>query len=469
MPTRGWEFVLGSVVALAAKPLAIRLQHIAGPLILIGLLAIVVAIVTLHEDVPYPGIAALVPTLGTTAVIAGTLVVPQPLIIKLLQTAPIVAVGKLSYSWYLWHWPLLVLTRIHNLGTKDLFRDVVVIIGSFGLAALTYLLLENPIRRQKPWPFSEDPKTLASGLVMSFGIAGLAFTLYLRADAAASRNPDLTAIYAARSEQTDLPRACHSFGRFVGLPVADACVVGAVRQPRRILVWGDSHAQHFLPMIAEHGHQHEYSAIARTMGGCPPLVKPPSVDSVLDRDCVEFNAAVAKEIPVLAQAGLKGIVLGSRSFGFNGTRLSADDVGQAELVAGPENSGALGNQIWQEQLQETLSIARKAGLRVILIPPVPYFSLPVPLCLAHRTLENCSADRISIERTRAPLIEALQRTVSEFDNTRIWDPFDDLCDERTCAPARDQLVLYSDRNHLSIDGSRYLASFAAPQLNWLIH
>jgi peptidoglycan/LPS O-acetylase OafA/YrhL len=461
MPARGWEFVLGSILALAAKPLATRLWYTAAPLTLMGLVAIVVAIVTLNEDVPYPGMAALVPTLGAAAVIAGALAVPQPFIIKLLQTVPMVAIGKLFYSWDLWHRPLLVLVRIHGLGTKNLFRDLLVVIVSFGLAALTYVLVENPIRHQKPWPFSDVRKTLTSGLMMSCGIAGLALALYLHADAAARRDADLTAIYSARSKKPDLPRSCHSFGRFTGLAPADACLVGAVRQPRRILVWGDSHAQHFLPMVAEHGDQNDYSAIARTMGGCAPLVKPPLVDAVFDRDCVEFNAAVVKEIPALVQGGLKGMVLAFRYFGF-----SPDDADHTELAG---NSGSLESQIWQQHLRETLSIAQKAGLKVLLIAPVPYFSLPVPLCLAHRTLEECTAKRISIERTRAPLIEAFKRTVTEFDNARIWDPLDVLCDERICAPAHAQLVLYSDSHHLSIDGSRYLATFAAPELNWLVH
>jgi peptidoglycan/LPS O-acetylase OafA/YrhL len=439
MPTRGWEFVLGAILAVTAKPLITRISYVAASLIWTGLAAIVVAIVTLDDDVPYPGVAALVPTIGTAAVLAGTLAVPQPRIIRLLQTAPMVAVGKLSYSWYLWHWPLLILVRIHELGGKNLFRDALVIIGSLGLAALTYLFWENPIRRQKFWPFSDVRKTLASGLVMSCAIAGIALALYFRADALASRDPNLAAIYAARSKQIDLPRECHSFGRFTGLAPADKCLVGAVGQLKRVLVWGDSQAEHFLPMISEHGHEHDYSAIARTMAGCPPAVKPSSADTVIGRDCEEFNAAVAKEIPGLAQIGLKGVVLVSRYFGFNG-----------------------------EYLRETLSMAQNFGLKVLVIAPVPYFALPVPLCLSHHTRDDCSADRILLERARQPLLHVLKQIVPEFKNARIWDPFDVLCNEQMCAPAHAGLVLYSDANHLSIDGSRSLVTFAAPELNWLI-
>jgi Zn-dependent protease with chaperone function len=147
---------------------------------------------------------------------------------------------------------------------------------------------------------------------------------------------------------------------------------------------------------------------------------------------------------------------------------STDDGDHAE-VAGTKNSGLAQSQVWQQHLRETLSIAQKAGLKVLVIAPVPYFSLPVPLCLAHRRLEECAADRISIERTRALLIEALQRIVAESDNARIWDPFDVLCGQRICPAAHANLVLYSDRHHLSIDGLWYLATFAAPELNWLVH
>jgi peptidoglycan/LPS O-acetylase OafA/YrhL len=197
MPTRAWEFVLGSSLAIFGQSLANRLSFAAGVVSAGGLLAVLISIVTFNQEIAYPGLAAVVPTLGASAIVVTTLGVPTPPTIKLLQNRSMVAVGALSYSWYLWHWPLLALVRVHDMGTKNLSRDLLVVSVALILAIFTYALLENPIRRRKPWPFSGTGDTLASGGIMSCIIGGLALGLYLRADKLAFHNADLAGIYSA--------------------------------------------------------------------------------------------------------------------------------------------------------------------------------------------------------------------------------------------------------------------------------
>jgi hypothetical protein len=196
---------------------------------------------------------------------------------------------------------------------------------------------------------------------------------------------------------------------------------------------------------------------------------PASASGVFDLDCIQFNAAVANEIASFPKGKLKGVVLASRTFGFGAAQLSVDDGRQVGLPTGTQDFGSPQIGAWQYYLRLTLSAIHKAGLKVLVIAPVPYFSLPVPLCLAHRSPASCGADRPTIDLQRRPLKEALTKTVAEFNNARVWDPFEVLCDEHTCAPTNKTLVLYRDYNHLSTDGSQYLAMFAAPQLGWLIH
>jgi hypothetical protein len=196
---------------------------------------------------------------------------------------------------------------------------------------------------------------------------------------------------------------------------------------------------------------------------------PASAGGVFDLDCIQFNTAVANEIASFPKGELKGVVLASRTFGFGAAQLSVDDGRRVGLPTGSQDSRSPQIGVWQYYLRLTLSAIQKAGIKVLVIAPVPYFSLPVPLCLAHRSPASCGADRPTIDMQRRPLKEALIRTVSEFNNARVWDPFEALCDEHTCAPIGKKSVLYRDQNHLSTDGSRYLAMSAAPQLSWLIH
>lgn len=447
-PTRIWEFALGGALALAGGYLH-RLERIAGPAALIGLAAIVISIVFLRRGVSFSG-TIFPAAFGAAAVIGGVSVMPASLVGRVLAAAPLVVVGKLSYSWYLWHWPLLALARVYDFGQQSLARDLLVVFASLGLSALTYAFIENPVRRRKPWPFSGARQTVLVGGGMSFAVAGLAIALYIQADAAAQRDPWLSAIYAARNAEVHSPPSCHLFARFSRLPPAQACLVGAAGAPPRMLIWGDSHAEHFVEMIREDGARNGYAAVARTMSACPPFLPMQSGQTRMRDSCLKFNNAVADEIPMLVRAGVTGIVLASRQYGFGGRLATPTDVA-----------------VWKEGLRGVLSLARRSDLRVLVIAPVPTFRFPVADCLAHLTAERCGIGRMALAQTRSPLVAALGQIVAEFDNARLWDPINSFCDDSVCAPVRDGVILYSDLSHLSVSGSRGLAPVASSQLGWL--
>src|SRR5262249_34322615 len=138
---------------------------------------------------------------GAAAVIGSLAANPALLVRSVLATRPLVIVGKLSYSWYLWHWPLLALVRVHDFGQDSLPRALLVVLGSLGLSALTYRYIENPIRHRRPWPFSGARQSIAAGVGLSIGTAVLVLALYMLADAMMLRDPWLKGIYAARNSK----------------------------------------------------------------------------------------------------------------------------------------------------------------------------------------------------------------------------------------------------------------------------
>ena len=145
LPSRAWELAIGAFLALAPPWSAHAVPRIAGvTLSWAGLLAIGVSVAAFTQDIPFPGVAALLPTLGAAAIIAGTWIAPGSAVARLLSSPPMVAIGLLSYSWYLWHWPLLAITRAHELGVKDVWRDGAIAIAALGLAWLTYMWVEFP-------------------------------------------------------------------------------------------------------------------------------------------------------------------------------------------------------------------------------------------------------------------------------------------------------------------------------------
>jgi peptidoglycan/LPS O-acetylase OafA/YrhL len=146
MPFRAWEFVAGGAIGLfvvAAK----RLPKIVLELIAIaGVAAIICAVTLFSKKTPFPSYYAALPVFGCSAIILAGLANARIIVARILALPPFVAVGLISYSWYLWHWPLLTLARIHDFGSYNLNRDYVLAAVSFALATGTYLFIERPIR-----------------------------------------------------------------------------------------------------------------------------------------------------------------------------------------------------------------------------------------------------------------------------------------------------------------------------------
>ena len=444
--TRAWEFALGGGLVLAESQLQ-RMSRVAGPAAMLGL-ALIVASVLLPQGVLLS--TAVTPAaFGSAAVIAGVTAAPRTLVGRLLAMRPFVLIGKLSYAWYLWHWPLLAFSRILDLGNDSLPRSLAVVFGALVLAAFTFAFIEDPIRRRRPWPFVSAAQTLAAGGAMSLAVAALALALQLQAEAAKRRDPWLTAIDAAAHTVT-MRSGCDFAQTFSRLAPARHCAVGAADAPLRILVWGNSQAEQLPPLMIADGERADYRAVIWSMSSCPPVMLGPMQQRGLASACRAFNQAVTSQLPALAEAGVTGIVLASRAFGFPSER------------AAPGRLAA-----WRSGMQEIFSLTRRLNLRVLLLAPIPDFRLPLPECLTRASAEQCGGSRAKFERQRAPLLSALGETIAGDDHVRIWEPFDLLCGQHMCTPVRDGTIMYADRGHLSVLGSRALASFAATQLDWL--
>ena len=141
---RAWELAAGALIALAAQ----RLQRLPGAAVAtwLGVAAIVASAVLYDETTRFPGTAALLPVAGAALVIAGGCATPRSGAVRLLGLRPMQAIGKLSYSWYLWHWPALMLAP-HIAGAElGTWARVAVAAGSLVPAWLSLRLVENRVR-----------------------------------------------------------------------------------------------------------------------------------------------------------------------------------------------------------------------------------------------------------------------------------------------------------------------------------
>jgi hypothetical protein len=139
-----------------------------------GLAAIALSALVYTDQTPYPSWRAAVPVFGAVAVILGGLAYSKSPAIRLLASPPMVWLGLVSYSWYLWHWPLLAFSRVLQFGERNFITDFALGLLSLGLAAATFYFVERPIRRwrqNRAAPLGWRPVLVGIGVcaVISFG------------------------------------------------------------------------------------------------------------------------------------------------------------------------------------------------------------------------------------------------------------------------------------------------------------
>ncbi|GIG28895.1 acyltransferase family protein [Cellulomonas marina] len=482
--TRAWELGVGGLLALGAGALA-RAGTRAGTsdgrvaaatalastvLGWAGLVGVVAAGVTYTDRTPFPGTAALLPVLATAAVIAaGTVGVrgtgPRLAVERLLALRPLQGIGAVSYGWYLWHWPALVLVPQLFSRTLGWTTNLQLAVLTLWLAVLSYWLVERPLRTLHVSP----RRWLAAGaaLLATTLVAGLAVHLTLptvvgrgaAAQAAPVAAADVRAVratIATATGVTDLPSnltpalavargdqpvsssdGCHAAYDQVDQP---ACVYGAVVGDRTVVLLGDSHAQQWLPALDTAAAGSGWQVRAWTKAACP-VADVPLFNTDLRRDYTECDAwrqATVDRVVALAP----DLVV----------------VSQSDTVPGDQ----VGSGQWGEATGRTLARLTDAGLPVVLLLDTPYPGIDVPECLAGHLADvgACAVPRedvVPYEQRR----EAVAAAAAGLGVPTV-DPLEWLCTDRTCPAVVGNLLVYRDASHITAAWSRWLAPLLTP-------
>lgn len=464
---RAWEFALGGLACVACR--AWPAARGGAALALAGAAAIAASVLLYSEATPFPGGYALLPAAGAAAIILGCGARPDSWPGKLLASRGFVAIGLLSYSWYLWHWPLLAIARSYALGERDAARDVAIALVALALAALTYRLVERPIRERRVWPFTTMPGTLGAGVALTLVTIGAAQALYFSARASLrAEGNEFAILHRASLDRNPLRERCHQNPPFNGLRPAAGCAVGGNGGTHhRLVLWGDSHADHLMPLFAGLGSGADWSLVQRSHSACPPLLGavPIRRGQTLGY-CGDFNDAVVRELADTGGKAPVGVILSARWTAYVGrVRNPADNFFELRSK-GPAGAGTP-LAILGKGLAATLQQLSAQGHKVLVVAPTPEMRYQAPECLARRSLEFCSVSRREIEQARAEIVAALRQAIQPFANVRLWDPIDGLCDALVCRPKAGDEVLYLDDDHLTARGAARLGPHMRDALAWL--
>ena len=459
--TRAWEFAAGALVA-AAGPVLTRVPTLLAQLLSwLGLAAIGYAALSFSSDTAYPGVAAVLPVAGAVLVVAfadrgrgGAGVV--------LCLRPALFIGMISYSLYLVHWPLLVLTH-EALGLDEplpLQTAVVLAVVSIPLAWILHRLVESPFRAVGVSTSRENTRTLAVSagatlLLVAALIAGNAVAAGLPLTSARDAESPALSVLPAGTDfvpaniTPSLPAATGDTGiiytngcqQGLGSSEVVSCAFGATDSQKTIALFGDSHAGRWFPALDSAAEQLGYRLDTFTKSGCRSEETAKAWHDSENATCSIWRNGVVER---LNENPPDVIVL-------------ANHLGPA-----PDRDADKQRADWTDGLSRLLD-RLPASSQVVTLADSPQFASSPVLCLSSNLddASQCTSPRAS---SLNPAIRQAQADAAENHGAAVVDLTDYFCNETDCPAVIGSDLVYSDEHHLTATFSLALAAPLAERL-----
>jgi peptidoglycan/LPS O-acetylase OafA/YrhL len=431
LPARAWEFGIGGLAVLL--PRGTLKMPFGGWFAFgwLGVLAILGSAYFIPGDANFPGWIALVPVVGTIAALIAGAEHPSHGIGVVLDSAPLQVLGRLSYSWYLWHWPFLVLSAalLPNISIAGKTAAAAV---SLAVAGVSYHFVEGPIRfhpsllKRPAWSLY-----LAATLTLcSLGAASLAMWFAVQL----ANEPEMKTITAAAEDIARMPRQqCVSLGQS---PEAKTCIFGDASSSTNIVLFGDSHAIQWFNPLQRIAESHGWKLTTIVKSACPAVdIIPPGVSAGAAAACTSWRAEALQRIVALRP-----------SIVFTGN--ATNHVGDKRNLAIRFSLDEL-----RDGTRRTLEALTARGLRVAVMRDNPYFTYDVPTCLARSVRHSwypggsCEADKFTA--LSAAVFESEKAGARGLPNVHFIDLTDRLCQKDVCSAVQGGAVIYRDNNHLT--------------------
>jgi peptidoglycan/LPS O-acetylase OafA/YrhL len=458
---RGWELALGGGLALLG---AVKIPRAAAAGIgWAGVAAIVYAAIAFDETTPFPGVAALVPTLGAAALIlAGSSVYAQakgsPA--AALSLRPVRYVGRISYSWYLWHWPALVFAVVifgHQLSP---LAGVAVVLASLLPTIATHHFIEDPVRRARNLARMPNralalgaacmAAAVAAGLMLTDVQPTLETAPISQVKGAAALTEQVRPQQRANAvrpnplrARADRSRAFYD-GCLVGITGTNSnrCLYGDPHGGRTLILFGDSHAMQYFAPLEELANKNGWRLLALTKAECTPgEVKIRSM--VADREYSQCDAWREKTLERIEEGGSRAIVV-----------MSGDTAYTAYGPAGEELSGTANADALEAGYTATLDRIQNAGLKTVVIRDTPASASDVPSCVSEDldNLEHCAFKRVHDWD-----LEFDVRAAKASPKTQLIDVTAEICPGELCRAVIGNALVYRDKSHLTATFARTLS------------
>ena len=458
-PSRVWEFGIGVLLVFVPRRNKFLIKVSPG-LFAVSILAIIWSAFKLEISVPFPGVVALVPVLGTgILIIAGD---NSRFAQRILGWYPLVALGNVSYGWYLWHWPLIVfsLTLWPENTTYALLAGVLALIPT----ALSYRLIEQPIRKN-----SRIIGIRAIGLAAICMIVPISFSIATDALARTGlglEKPDVAPMAGAAencgftADQDTWPQT--------------ACTFTVANSQGKIFLFGDSQARAFADGVIDAGNALGYDVAVLATAGCPMLSRAPLgvswCEDIQHRLSELIRGCVYQEVWSKAADWCEGdigeypklvIIANSQ------TRYMQDE------LRVPLDTGRLPTYLDQRissystALSAMIDETTELGVPVLNVYEPPSVTIDPYVSLIKPKIEIGSR-KLSSQATRNNMIEVVESKIVDKYSVLSFDPSSIICVADSCSPFKDGKIIYYDSTHLNILGSKLLSEAFSEKMQALL-
>ncbi|MRX11111.1 acyltransferase family protein [Pseudoduganella sp. FT25W] len=456
---RVWELLTGSIIALAILPPAAATPRRGRELLAAaGIVMILGASLFYTSSVVFPGLSALLPCLG-----AGLLIYygRDTAAGRLLGSAPLVGIGKISYSLYLWHWPVIVFYR-YWLGRAFTLPEQVLVIGlSFLLAWLSYRYIETPFRLRR----AGGPRKVlfAQGAVATMLTVGIGGLIYL-ANGVPQRMPDNVLRLASSANDINPMRQQCDRRSVPQVQQGDVCSIGPDNVAPSFAVMGDSFGDAFMPGVAALAEERGQRGLVLTASGCLAMLDVVDASSKRVSNCKAFIQAsidLIKHTPSIQRV----LLIGRWPSAAEGRRFGAfmadgmfitDD--QSTSVGYEENK-----RVFTRRWEATIAALNPRQVYIAAYIPEQRIHVPRELALCTYFGHPCPAgvSRSDFEQRQAyvrQVFESLERA----HKAQILDVGSKLCGKEFCPLYAQHTSLYVDDNHISRSAALMLREVLAP-------
>jgi hypothetical protein len=393
----------------------------------------------------FPGYIVLIPCVGSWLVIYAGEAGPS-LAKTLLSFRPLVFIGTISYSLYLWHWPIIVFSQHLPFHFADRTDTAIIVVASIVLAFLSFEYVERPFRGSSS-PFSRR-QIFAFGAVASVLTASFGAAAYISHGLLERYDPQTRQLVAANLQRADdFDESCSNWKKEVhSLADIKLCTLGD-QAPHKIMFWGDSHVEQLYPAIKQiyaDGSLPNHGVVLAVENGCLP---DPHLNNTSDGfHCDAFaNFAMMRA----EEADVDTVFLGFSTWWYGGKDVFCVSLnGKCQTPLSPDRL----SRSFLSDLSDEIRELQRRGKHTIVCLPFPFFDRRIPELEINNAVFGRFGFLIDPRDLASTALREQVRAVAAGTGAEIFDPRASLCPRGNCITAVNGISLYKDDNHLAGSG-----------------